>query len=195
MEQNKFKFPIRIFIFAISLFILSFSASYSYFTVTPNYASSAEERTTNVTTDYLDFNFITSKYIHNTNMLLIKHEDIAEKAEKTSFTVSKKEGVTYTIKYNIYLTELTISDNLKSEDFKWELLQNNSPIYNGTFKNAKTGEMLMLTEQPLVLSDATSASYELRVWLEETDSDQSDLFNGSVSAKVGVDVYTVSRSS
>ena len=195
MEQGKFKFPIRTFIFAMSLFVLSFSASYSYFTVTPNNASSAEERTTNVTTDYLDVNFITSSYINNTNMLLTKHENIAQQAEKTTFTISKKTGVTYTIKYNIYLTELTISDNMKTEDFKWELLQNGSPVYDGTFKSAKTGEILMLTDEPLVLSDAASANYELRIWLEETDKDQSELFNGSVSAKVGIDVYTVARSS
>lgn len=195
MKHSKFKFPIRTLIFVVSLFFLSFSASYSYFTITPNITSSEEDRTTNVTTDYLDVNFTTSSYINNDNLVLIKPENVATQAERTTFNIGKKDGITYNIKYNIYLTDITISDNMKTEDFKWELLQNDSPVYSGTFVNAETGKDLMLTTNPLVLSTETNANYELRIWLEETDIDQSELFNGSVSAKVGVDVYTVSRSS
>lgn len=194
MKQGKIKFPIRTFIFVVSLFFLSFSASYSYFTAGVT-SSPEEERTSIVTTDYLDVNFTTSSVINNSGLALIKPENVATQAEKTTFTIGKKDGITYSIKYNIYLTEIAISDNLKTEDFKWDLLQNGVSVYNGTFASAVAGEDFMLTAEPLLLSDATSADYELRIWLEETDVDQSELFNGSVSAKVGVDVYTVARSS
>lgn len=194
MEKQNFKFPLRMCLFIMSLFVLSFSASYSYFSVTPNYATDEEERTTVVTTDYLDVNFTTSQYINNTNLLLVKPESVVNDAEKTTFNIAKKNGSTYNIKYNIYLTDLVISDNMKTADFKWDLLQNGVSIYSGNFVGASTGDIFMLTAEPLLLSNETSASYELRVWLEETDSDQSSLFNGSFKAKVGIDVYTVSRS-
>ena len=194
MDKTSFKISIRTLVFVISLFTLAFSGTYSYFSVTTNYATTEEERTTYVTTDYLDVDFTTDEYINNTSLMLISNDDVATKAEKTKFTIAKKDGKSYAIKYNIYLTELNISDNLKSSDFKWDLLQNGVSIYSSSFEGAVTGDTFMLTAEPLLLSTDVSASYELRVWLEETTNDQIELLNGEFSAKVAIDVYTVASS-
>lgn len=192
MKDKKFKFPVRICVFALSLFILSFSVSYSFFTTVPQ-ISNPENATSHVTTDYLDFDFGTTEYINNENMVLLKRENVATEADKTVFNVARKPGSNYDIKYNIYLTELSISDNLKSEDFKWDLLQNGVSIYNGSFVAAESNQMFTLTAEPLVINNDASKSYELRVWFEESDVDQTSLLNGTFSAKVAIDVYTVSK--
>lgn len=192
MKDKKFKFPMRLCIFALSLFVLSFSVSYSFFTTVPQ-INNPENATSHVTTDYLDFDFGTTEYINNTDMTLIKSANVAAEADKTIFNVARKAGSRYEIKYNIYLTDLTISDNLKSEDFKWDLLQNGTSIYSGNFASAESNEIFMLTAEPLLTNNDASKSYELRIWLEETDKDQIGLLNGTFSAKVGIDVYTVAR--
>lgn len=192
MEKKKVAFTVKTLVFVLSLFTLAFSLSYSYFTVTPKNETTEDERSAIVTTDYLDINFTTSKYINNQNLVLIKEDNIASGAEVTSFTIAKKTGRTYKIKYDIYLTDLNI-DKLNSADFKWELLQNGTPIYNGNFSKAKTGERFMLTADSILLNTESSASYDLRIWLQETDVDQSGLYKGTFSAKVGVDVVTVAR--
>lgn len=192
MKDKKFKFPIRICIFALSLFVLSFSVSYSFFTTVPQ-INNPENATSHVATDYLDFDFGTTEYINNENITLVKPENVATEASKTVFNVARKAGSRYEIKYNIYLTDLTISDNLKSEDFKWDLLQNGTSIYSGNFAATETNELFMLTPEPLLTDNDTSKSYELRIWLEESNVDQANLLNGTFSAKVGIDVYTVAR--
>lgn len=192
MKDRRVKFPVRLCIFALSLFVLSFSVSYSFFTTVPQ-INNPENATTLVTTDYLDFDFGTTEYINNENLVLLKRENVATDADKTVFNVARKAGSNYDIKYNIYLTELNISDNLKSEDFKWDLLQNGVSIYSGSFLAAESNEMFTLTADPLVINNDASKSYELRVWLEESEFDQASLLNGSFSAKVAIDVFTVSK--
>ncbi len=192
MKEKKFKFPMRLCIFALSLFVLSFSVSYSFFTTVPQ-INNPEKATSHVATDYLDFDFGTSEYINNENISLVKPENVAVEADKTVFNVARKAGSRYDIKYNIYLTDLTISDNLKSSDFKWDLLQNGTSIYSGNFVSAESNEIFMLTAEPLLTNTDASKSYELRIWLEESNVDQASLLNGIFSAKVGIDVYTVAR--
>lgn len=192
MKRPSFKFSVRTLVFTISLIAIVVSGTYAYFSVTTNYATPKEERTTYVTTDYLEVDFVTNEYINNTSLMLIKNEEVSSKADKTTFSISKKDGADYTIKYNIYLTELNISDNLKSADFKWDLLQNGVSIYSNNFSNAESLENYMLSAEPLVLND-DSASYEFRIWLEESSQDQIELLNGEFSAKIAIDVYTVVR--
>lgn len=194
MKEKKFKFPVRLCIFALSLFVLSFSVSYSFFVTVPE-VRNPDKAKVDVTTDYLDYDFATTEYIHNENMALLKKEDVATSADKTVFNIKRKAGKNYDIKYNIYLTELTISDNLKSEDFKWDLLQNGVSIYSGNFKEAKSNEIFTLTAEPLTINNDAEKSYELRIWLEETSEDQATLLNGNFGAKVALDVYTVTKSS
>lgn len=192
MKDKKFKFPMRLCIFALSLFVLSFSVSYSFFTTVPQ-INSPDKATSLVTTDYLDYDFGTTEYINNENMTLLRAENVATEADKTVFNIARKAGSKYDIKYNIYLTELNISDNLKSEDFKWDLLQNGVSIYSGNFVAAKSNETFRLTAESLEINNDASKSYELRIWLEESGVDQSSLLDGTFNAKVAIDVYTVSK--
>ena len=89
------------------------------------------------------------------------------------------------MKYNLYLTELTISDNFKSKYFKWELLKNGTTLYSGNFTNAITGEDYLLTSSPQTLEVSKTDNYILRIWLEnDLQVNQIDLTNGTFSGKV-----------
>ena len=116
MNDKKFKFPMILCIFALSLFVLSFSVSYSFFTTVPQ-INNPENATSHVTTDYLDFDFGTTEYINNTDMTLIKSANVAAEADKTIFNVARKAGSRYEIKYNMDRNILKKQSNLKFEYF------------------------------------------------------------------------------
>lgn len=189
MEKTKHKFnPIKLIVLCISLLVLSFSLSYAYFTVGVNYTSTAEERKQTVNTATLDIDFITSEYINNNSIQLIKAEEVETLSEKSIFNIKNIDGATYDSKYNISLKELTISDNFKSQDFKWSLVKNNEEIATGNFSSANSGEDILLTSSPIVLLSNETHNYELRIWLQETDLDQSSLYDGIFQAKVSIDL-------
>ncbi|MGM9834409.1 MAG: hypothetical protein ACI31M_01355 [Bacilli bacterium] len=166
--------------------------SYAYFNVIPNINDPDNKREAIVTTNYLDFDFETTRYIDNDNLVLVKPDNVATDSEKIIFTITKKDNVDYAIRYNIYMTDFVISDNLKSVDFKWDLLENGTSIYSGTFSNAISGSDYLFTTGPILLNDK-SASYELRVWIEETSADQSGLYNGNFSGKLEITATSVVR--
>lgn len=181
-----------IVVVALSIIMVVGAVSYAYFNVIPKINDPENKREAIVTTSYLDFDFETTQYLNNTNLTLVKPANVATDSEKVIFTVTKKDNVDYAIRYNIYMTDFVISDNLKTADFKWDLLENGTSIYNGTFSNATSGTDYMFTTGPILLNDK-SASYELRVWLEETTVDQSGLFNGNFSGKLEITATSVER--
>ena len=169
--------------FSITIILISvaFAVSYAFFNA--NILGNDKVTTTNVTTGTLTIDFATSAYINNTNLFLISDSDIETKADATKFSISNTNG-NVTGKYTISLTDLTISDNLKSADFKWQLLKNNTALATGNFTNATTGTEYSLTTSNQSISVNQTDSYILRIWLSETQQDQLSLTNGTFSAKV-----------
>src|SRR5574344_18938 len=165
----------------VILICIAFSASYAYFTATITGNDTA--KTTQVTSGTLDIDFTTSAYISNSNLFLIDDADKATKADATTFTVANSNG-NVSGKYNLVLTELAISDNLKSQYFKWELLKNDTAINNGDFTSAVTGTDFNLTSTSQTIAVNSTDSYILRIWLSESNTNQISLTSGSFSAKV-----------
>ena len=178
MKQRNFILYLSLIIIIISV---AFTISYAY--LKANVTGNDTATTTNVTSGTLDITFATSAYINNNNLLLISDSDAATKAEQTSFTIDNTKS-NISGKYTLSLTELSISDNLKSNDFKWELLKNDSTINSGNFSTAVTANDFNLTSSNQTITPGTTDSYKLRIWLSETTSDQLSLTNGSFSAKV-----------
>ena len=174
---------------ALFLILLSFGVSYAYFTV----AVSGNETATQskITTGTLKVDFAITDKINNANIMLIKDSDRATKAESVPFSVTNSGNITG--QYLIYLTDVNISNNLKSTDFKWELIKNGTTTYSGDFSTAVNGTLFPLTSvtqsgsvtpvNQAILVNATD-NYVLRVWLSETQADQTSLLGGTFSAKV-----------
>lgn len=91
------------------------------------------------------------------------------------------------------LTDITISDNLKSsEDLKWELwnTDTNIKISNGTFKDATT---TLLLKDNIIINKDTTDNYELRIYILETNTNQIELLNGTLKAKVTMNAEMINE--
>ena len=77
-----------------------------------------------------------------------------------------------------------------SNDFKWELVQKTDngelQVAIGSFVNAESGKDYTLTTTDMIIAPQDTQQYIFRIWLSYTDSDQSNLFNGSFSGKIAL---------
>ena len=173
----------------VILISLTFKISYAFFTaiITGNETAA----TNNVITGNLNIDFATSSYINNNKLFLIKDSERASKADSTVFTINNNNATgDVDGSYELYLTDLSISNNLKSADFKWELLINNEVKGSGNFLNATSGTDMKITSSVNNISYGQVDNCVFRIWLSETSSDQSSLIGtdtnnrNSFSAKI-----------
>lgn len=180
---------IKEIVFAVSVIVIlvsiTYRLSYAYFVATVTGNSTATASTIGAGT--LNVNFTTSQYVSNDSLMLISDADKATSAEKMLFSVSQATATTVAARYNVYLTELSISNNFKSSDFKWELLRNSSVIASGNFTTAVSGTDFKLNSTALDLAVNATDNLELRLWLSQQDYDQLSLTNGTFSAKVKIE--------
>lgn len=138
----------------------------------------------------LDIEFLTSQYINDANLMLIKDSERQVSAPYTLFSVTSKYTSTITTNYTLYLTDFTISDNFVSSDFKWELAQKNdsgeTQIATGSFADATSSKDYTLTTTDITISPQDTHQYIFRIWLSYTDNDQANLLNGSFSGKMAL---------
>jgi cell division protein FtsL len=172
-----------VFYLSLVVIIISIAFSLSYAYMSAKVTGNDTATKTTISSANLDIDFTTSEYINNSKLSLISDSDVATKADKTTFTVANTKATT-TVNYDLTLTEVAISDNLKSSDFKWELLKNDVSLSNGNFSTAITGTDITLTPSAQSITVGTTDSYVLRIWLSETNKDQLALTNGTFSAKV-----------
>jgi hypothetical protein len=95
------------------------------------------------------------------------------------------------IKYEISLINIEISSGLTDSiaDLKWSITCTSTSCKNDTAKNVSgdftsinNNELTLATN--LVIEPNTTDEYELRIWIAETDEDQSSIMNQSFSAKI-----------
>lgn len=202
-KRNK---KIAIIIGIITLIVFCVGITYAYFTA--RVRGNEEASTTRVTVGKLIIDFETTDRINNTNGQLIRTEDSTltneekelrkQTADHTSFTVKHNVESKNSADYMLSLTELEISENLKNADFKWELVKVENPgdlsgqiITSGDFSTVGNSTTLNLTNDNYIRLEKNQIdNYVFRIWLEETDEDQSNLSEGSFTAKVAL----VSRS-
>ena len=133
-------------IIVMSIIIIGLSLSYAYY-LNQVVEVNPENQKASITSGELTMNFATERVINAISAGLVSDTDILTEADYTQFSVTlpstaKVDSATYTL----YLTELTITDNLKSNYVKWALYDGNgtSEITNGTFLNATTGTDLTI---------------------------------------------------
>lgn len=188
-SQNNMKKRIILssLIIVMSIVIIGISLSYAYYLNTIQEINPSNQGT-RVTSGELTMNFTTTQYINANSAGLINDADVTSDADYTSFSVtlpSNSDAASAT--YSLYLTELTITNNLKSKYVKWALYNasGTSRIATGTFENAATGTNLTL-QDGISISRGETDSYRLYIWLSNDDNvNQIDLLDGSLSAKVG----------
>lgn len=162
--------------------VLSFSYAYFQARIIDN-----SDNFSGGSTDTYDIDLLTENdgYINSKDMLLIKTEDIETKSQKGKFKVvsgNNKNDITYSIS----LSNITISNNLLSEDFKWTIIKlpQKNTIAQGNFKDVTGNSMTLIKD--LEINPNKTDEYELRIWIEETEDNQLNLMNKAFSAKISI---------
>lgn len=141
--------------------------------------------------DKINVEFVTGEYINTSVGIPILDSEVADKAERNTFTIIAKDTMTVKANYNIYIDEISIADELKnSSDFRWELLREGTKVSEGNFSTVENNRINLYTTS-LTLNTTIPDSYELRVWLRENNDDQNALMGKTFTGRIKVDVYMV----
>lgn len=199
MESNKKMgstkaYVLGALIITVSLIIIGVSMSYAYF-VNRIEEVNPDNKEVRITSGELIMNLATSRTISKTAVGLINDSDITKDvdaggAEYTEFSITlPSTSKVNSAKYTIFLTELEISDNLKSEYLKWALYSGDTVVKSGNFGDIGEKTALTLTDTPIVINKGdtdTTTSYKLYIWLSnDPNNNQISLLDGSFSGKVG----------
>lgn len=178
----EFKKLILILVITISIIVISLmGVSYAWYSLSN---SSTSFNTTTANTD-LTILYAQSEYVNVVTGVPITEEDASSKAGISRFTVTPGNNLNgYTVYMSIELSQITIDDELKTEDFKIQLLENGISIYNGTGKDI-TGTTLSM-KQLAKVNIGTTYNYELRIWLNETGVSQNELMGKNFSGKIKI---------
>ena len=192
VDNSKKRITLAALIIVVSVIIIGMSLSYAYYVNTIQEVR-PENQGVNITSGELTMNLTTSEYIAANSASLINDADVTRDADYTSFSVTlPSDADADSATYYLYLTELTITDNLKSKYVKWALYNadGTSMITSGDFQNANSGTNLTLQDGISIAKGETN-SYRLYIWLSnDPDVNQISLLNGSLSAKVGFRAVT-----
>lgn len=133
--------------------------------------------------------FAQTEYIKTTQIMPIYDTDKYKYANKNSFTITLNENLQdYEVGLEIILNDINISEELKINNYKYELLQNKSIVSTGNFSTI--GESKTIKLQPMTIITPPTYPYtyiyELYIWLSEDGSDQNNLMNKDFYAKIDI---------
>ena len=198
-DNTKKRIILGSLIIVMSIVIIGLSISYAYYLNTIEEVN-PENQGTNITSGKLSMNFATSQSIKATAAGLIDDDDVLDPSNNnfTQFSVSFAEDNSVdSATYNLYLTEISMTQNFKNEDVKWALYNSsNELIANGNFSAATLSSTAngdgtynadnITLKNDITISPGTTNSYKLYIWLSNDDqTNQIDLLNGTLNAKVG----------
>lgn len=201
LENNKDNTKKRIIlsslIIVVSIVIIGLSLSYAYY-INTVIETNADKQGASLTSGNLSMDFTTSQLINATSASLINDANVLDSSNNnyTAFSISfANDNTVSNASYNIYLTDIAMTENFKSSYVKWALYRaDNTPIEEGDFSNvtldgtgtgAHNASDITLASESISSNEGTK-SYKLYIWLSnDPDNNQVSLLNGSLSAKVG----------
>ncbi|MCI8575323.1 MAG: hypothetical protein HFI09_02525 [Bacilli bacterium] len=202
---------IKIGILVVSIVTIGISMTYAYYTAkisgnsTIDDISAAEFHITSTLAD--------STAISNMTMHLIDASEIDLHADKVEFSVTNSATSTVSGQYYVYLVDVSITKNLYSKYFKWQLVRKTSlgesVIDSGNFENVvrtdqevpgegsnalTSVDKISLNKVALEIPKDTTDNLIFRLWLEnDPDLNQVDLTNGSFQAKLKIEATPKSQ--
>ena len=180
MESKKLMVVLTLTV--IILVMVSLGASFAWY----SFSNSGTNFQTSTANDDVTVTYTQDEYINTVTGVPITDDEIETKASKNQFSVLAGTNLTgYQVAIQIMLTDITIDDALKVDDFKYQLLENNQVIASGTGTTIGDNTTLIIKEQGNI-TVGTTYNYELRVWLAETGVSQNELMGKSFSAQVKI---------
>lgn len=140
--------------------------------------------------------FAQTEYIESTITTPIYDEDRYNYASKNSFTITIGPNLKeYEVAFEVLLTNINISDELKTANYKYELLQDKKLIANGNFANVGQEQTMKILPMSLLTPNTypKTYTYELYIWLSDDNTNQNNLMNKTFSAKVNVNSAVKSK--
>ncbi len=188
----KFKHMLFVLTVATSIiFACMLGSSYAYYTL-------SNGTTVTATTGEFDANvsvvFSESEYINLKTGVPINSTDVDKYASASKFTLipdaTKLRG--YDVAVKIAISNITIDTALKISDFKYDLKCNDgsstTTIKSGTGADFTSTELEIgtLSTQNSTFNVSKTYNCALRLWLQETGSNQNALMNKSFSGLIKV---------
>lgn len=188
------KFKHMLFVLTITtsiIFACMLGSSYAYYTL-------SNGTTVTATTGEFDANvsvvFSESEYINLKTEVPINSTDVDKYASASKFTLipdaTKLRG--YDVAVKIAISNITIDTALKISDFKYDLKCNDgsstTTIKSGTGADFTSTELEIgtLSTQNSTFNVSKTYNCALRLWLQETGSNQNALMNKSFSGLIKV---------
>lgn len=188
------KFKHMLFVLTVTtsiIFACMLGSSYAYYTL-------SNGTTVTATTGEFDANisvvFSESEYINLKTGVPINSTDVDKYASTSKFTLipdaTKLRG--YDVAVKISISNITIDTALKISDFKYDLKCNDgsstTTIKSGTGADFTSTELEIgtLSTQNSTFNVSKTYNCALRLWLQETGSNQNALMNKSFSGLIKV---------
>lgn len=188
------KFKHMLFVLTVTtsiIFACMLGSSYAYYTL-------SNGTTVTATTGEFDANisvvFSESEYINLKTGVPINSTDVDKYASTSKFTLipdaTKLRG--YDVAVKISISNITIDTALKISDFKYDLKCNDgsstTTIKSGTGADFTSRELEIgtLSTQNSTFNVSKTYNCALRLWLQETGSNQNALMNKSFSGLIKV---------
>jgi len=167
----------------MAIFIGTLGVSISYLGTK---VSRGEIYPTNVKTGSLNVRIIDNK-LEDVKLSPIYDKDYHTSAYKKDFILVSDDNSLNSCA-SLYLDISEISDNLKSEYFKYMLITEDGS-FEGNFKNASTKEKMLLLNN-IFIEKGSRKEYSLYMWISYDDNvNQTRLLNTKIKAKVVVKSY------
>ena len=133
--------------------------------------------------------FAQTEFISSTQNMPIYDEDRYRYGNKNSFTITLGDNLkNYETGIQIVLENINIDEELKIENYKYELLENKKVVTSGNFSNI--GELTTIELMPMTIMNPSTYPetyiYEFYMWLSEDETDQNYLMNKKIGAKINV---------
>ena len=188
------KFKHMLFVLTVTtsiIFACMLGSSYAYYTL-------SNGTTVTATTGEFDANvsvvFSESEYINLKTGVPINSTDVDKYASASKFTLipdaTKLQG--YDVAVKIAISNITIDTELKISDFKYDLKCNDgsstTTIKSGTGADFTSTELEIgtLSTQNSTFNVSKTYNCAIRLWLQETGSNQNALMNKSFSGLIKV---------
>ena len=179
MEKENSKRKISIIITSVALVILlGISFTYAYFS--SNKVST--ENSVIAGTLVINYEDDSLNTLSLNNIVPIHDSEIKTKANKIGFKVNNTGSSKAYVDIN--LTDIVMDNELSNLEFKWALYSGDTKISNGNLRNVSDNKQLLINN--IEIESGFNKSYELYIWISETDTDQSKLMNKNFSAKITV---------
>ena len=167
---------IQIGILIVLISLVGLASTYAWFT----WKSSSNTNVTLSIGNLADVTFTSGPDINISNLAPVyNYTD----GVSTTF-VMKNNSTTNNLNYEIKLDVTSISNELKSESFKYTLLKDNKVVQTGNLKNAVNGKTLILNASSL--DKGSTSNYKLYFWIDGNIENSSNMMNKSLVGKIDV---------